>query len=64
MDLATTFLMNFSPKLQYLSSIFEKESFNNFIENQLSAGKSNYSEEQFFRAASEINVLKYISTFC
>lgn len=63
-DLATTFLMNFSPKLQYLSRIFNDADFNEFIENQLSAGKDNYSEEQFFRAASEINVLKFLSSFC
>lgn len=63
-DLATTFLMNFSPKLQYLSRIFNDADFNKFIKNQLSAGKDNYSEEQFFRAASEINVLKFLSSFC
>jgi len=59
-DLATTFLMNFSPKLQYISRIFNDADFNEFIKNQLSAGKDNYSEEQFFRAASEINVLKFL----
>ena len=63
-DLATTFLMNFSPKLQYLSRIFNTADFNEFIKNQMSAGKDNYSDEQFFRAASEINVLKFLSSFC
>ncbi len=64
MDLATTFLMNFSPKLQYISRIFNDADFSKFVKDQLSAGKDKYCEEQFFHAASEINILKYLSTHC
>lgn len=64
MEVALTFLVNFSLKLQYVSHLFGEQDLNRFIKDQLSAGKNNYSEEQFIRAASEINVLKYVSTFC
>ena len=56
-----TFLMNFSTKMMGLCNIFGEEEIKKFVLNQLSAGKSNYSEEQFFRALSEISVITY---FC
>lgn len=57
------FVTNFSCKLEYLDSIFGTNQIKKFIENQLSAGKFNYDENQFFRALSEVNILKYFSTF-
>ena len=65
MDFSSTFLMNFSIKLKLLASIFNKNNqFEEFIQNQLAAGKENYSDDKFFQALSEINVLQYLSTFC
>lgn len=65
MDFSSTFLMNFSIKLRCLSLIFDNNTkFDNFIKNQLAAGKENYSDDKFFQALSEINVLLYASTYC
>ena len=33
-----------------------------FVKNQLSAGKKNYNEEQFFRGMSLISVISYFCT--
>lgn len=55
------FLINFSTKMNGLCYAFGKEQIKKFVINQLSAGKDNYSEEQFFRAMSEISVICY---FC
>ncbi|SDF93356.1 hypothetical protein SAMN04488589_1728 [Methanolobus vulcani] len=64
MDFSSTFICNFSIKMHYLSSIFvNKDKFEDFIKNQLAAGKENYSEDQFFQAISEINVLQYLSLY-
>ncbi|WP_006717486.1 hypothetical protein [Desulfitobacterium metallireducens] len=63
LDLANTFLMNFSAKLFNLSHKFSKSDIDEFVRNQLAAGKDKYSEEQFFRAVSEVNVLSYLVNF-
>lgn len=55
-----TFLMNFSVKMQGLSNAFGEKQIERFVRDQLSAGKKNYNEEQFFRALSEISVIAYI----
>ena len=56
-----TFLVNFSAKMNGLCNAFGKNQIEKFVTNQLSAGKENYNEEQFFRALSEISVISY---FC
>lgn len=63
-DLAMTFLVNFSTKLERLSKIFNEEDIEYFVENQLASGKSNYDELQFFRAMSEMHILLYLGNFC
>lgn len=59
-DLASTFIFNFSKALWLFAQYFPKCEIENFVKNQLAAGKENYSEEQFFRAVSEIHVINYI----
>ena len=54
------FLLNFSAKMSGLCTIFGKDQMKKFVTNQLSAGKDNYNEEQFFRALSEISVISYL----
>ncbi len=58
-----SFLMNFNRSLKNLKYIFSDKEIDDFIRNQLSAGKENYSEDQFFRAYSEINILNYLYLF-
>ena len=53
------FCINFSAKLAGLSGFFGKEKIQRFVEDQLSAGKTAYDEEQFFRALSEVSVLAF-----
>lgn len=53
------FCMNLSSKLAGLSALFGEEEIQRFIEDQLSAGKAAYDEEQFFRALSEVSVLTF-----
>lgn len=53
------FCMNFSMKLRGLMNFFGEHAIQQFIENQLSAGKENYNEAQFFRALSEVSVLTF-----
>lgn len=55
--------MNFNFKLQNLETHFGENPINDFIKNQLAAGKKNYNEDQFFRALAEINVLNYLLLF-
>lgn len=56
---ASNFLINFSIKLKHLSKCLCNKDFEEFVVNQLAAGKSNYDEGQFFRAVSEIHVLLF-----
>ena len=60
-NFASTFLINFSVKMNALKEKFGEKQIEKFVKNQLSAGKKNYNEEQFFRALSEITVISY---FC
>ncbi len=55
------FLTNFSMKMNGLCNLIGENEIKKFVQNQLSAGKDNYSEEQFFRAMSEISIITY---FC
>lgn len=57
------FAINFSNRFQRLINVFGEKDMERFTKDQLSAGKTNYCEDQFFRALSEINVLQYLSTY-
>ncbi len=59
-DVAKTFIFNFSKALWFFAQHFPKSHIEDFVKNQLAAGKANYSEEQFFRALSEIHVINYL----
>ena len=60
---AVNFIANFSSKFGGFYKHFKEKEMENFVKNQLSAGKSNYKEEQFFRAMSEINVINFLLSF-
>lgn len=53
------FCINFSGKIYGLISLFGEDKIQRFFTAQLSAGKANYEENQFFRALSEVSVLSY-----
>lgn len=57
------FAVNFSNKLSHLYNVFGEDEIRKFVIDQLSAGKDNYDEDQFFRALSEVEVLQFYSTF-
>ena len=54
-----TFVMNLFSKMKGLCEYFGADKIEMFFRNQLSAGKSNYREEIFFQALSEIHILIY-----
>lgn len=60
---AVTFIMNFSAKLNFFYNHFKEEEMDIFIKDQLSAGKHNYREEQFFQAIAEVNVLNFLMSY-
>lgn len=53
------FCINLSQKLSYLSKIFGADSIKKFVIDQLSAGKTNYDEDTFFQALSEVSILHF-----
>lgn len=53
------FCINFSSKIMGLITLFGADNIRGFFTDQLSAGKANYEENQFFRALSEVSVLSY-----
>lgn len=53
------FCMNFSWKVACLVNFFGEDKIKSFFTDQLSAGKENYDEAQFFRALSEVSVLSF-----
>ena len=57
-----SFSMNLSLRLQYMSSVFGDKAIQDFVQNQLAAGKGKYNEDSFFEALSEISVLSAIGT--
>ncbi len=63
MDIASTFVANFSCGLQRLASHFCEKDIEKFIKGQLAAGKDNYSEDQFVQAFSEVMVLGFLTDF-
>ena len=56
------FCVNFSVKVGRLISLFGEKDIHRFFVDQLSAGKGNYDEDQFFRALSEVSILIYLGT--
>lgn len=57
------FLINFSCQLNRMIRICSEDSIENFVKNQLSAGKSNYCEDQFFQAFHEMQVFNFFTSF-
>ncbi len=53
------FCINLSQKLSYLSKTFGADSIKKFVIDQLSAGKTNYDEDTFFQALSEVSILHF-----
>lgn len=58
----SNFLINFSVKIGGISNLFGENQIKGFVKDQISAGKNHYSEEQFFRALSEISIIAYFCT--
>ena len=55
------FCINFSSKIRRMISLFGEDKIKHFFTDQLSAGKENYDENQFFRGLSEVSVLSFFS---
>ncbi len=53
------FLINFSAKLTGLCNYFGEDKIEHFLREQFSAGKSQYDEEIFWEALSEVHMLYY-----
>ena len=53
------FIVNLSARLRGMCNCFGEDSIKHFVEDQLSAGKSNYNENLFFQALSEIEILTF-----
>lgn len=56
------FVTNFSFRLKTLCELFGESKIKKFVKDQLSAGKSNYDENKFFQAVSEVSILVFISS--
>ncbi len=57
------FLINFNTRLRGLCQYFGDEEIQTFMQDQLSAGKANYSQNTFFEALSEIHLLFFFAVF-
>ena len=53
---------NLSNRIQFLLKTFGEPNIRRFFTDQVSAGKNNYDEFQFFRALSEISILSFLCT--
>lgn len=62
-NIGINFAINFSNKLEHMSKVFGEKEIKHFVENQLSAGKENYDEDQFLRGLTELEILQYYSSF-
>ena len=60
---AFNFIVNFSAKIRVLKDIIGEKNTRKFFEDQVSAGKANYDEAQFFRALSEIELIRHFVYF-
>lgn len=58
-EFSYNFIVNLSTKLAVMEFHFGTQQIQNFVVNQLSAGKTNYSIDSFFQALSEIEVLSF-----
>lgn len=57
------FTINFSQQIKRFIDLCDVSKAEQFIKDQLSAGKNNYSEDQFFEAMHEIHVFSYLTSF-
>lgn len=57
------FCVNFSAKIGLLITLLGEETVRHFFEDQVSAGKTNYNEAQFFRALSEVELIRHYCCF-
>lgn len=55
------FCINFSAKITRLITLFGEDNIRRFFMDQLSAGKTHYDSDQFFRALSEISILSFLA---
>ncbi|HCC07652.1 MAG TPA: hypothetical protein DEP72_05785 [Clostridiales bacterium] len=62
-NFSLNFCVNLSRSIGRLCKCFTEADIRKFVENQLSAGKENYDEAQFFRALSEIEILNYFGSY-
>lgn len=62
-NVGINFAINFSNKMEHMNAVFGEKEIKHFVENQLSAGKERYNEDQFLRGLTELEVLQYFSTF-
>lgn len=62
-DTYLNFIINFSSTFYRFISFCGSDNAERFVRDQLSAGKSNYSEDQFFGALHEIHVFTYLTSF-
>ncbi len=62
-DTPLNFIINFSSKFLHFANLCGSDNAERFVKDQLSAGKNNYSEDQFFAALHEIHVFTYL-TLC
>lgn len=64
-DCATSliFLSNFSQIMRRFIILCGTDQARRFVQEQLSAGKEKYSEDQFFEALHEVHVLRYLTTY-
>lgn len=57
------FIVNLDGKIKNFINCFGSDEIENFYRNQFTAGKSNYNENQFFEALSELHVLSFFANF-
>lgn len=62
-NFAYNFIINFSNKIGELVGVIGERDTKRFFEDQVSAGKDNYDEAQFFRALSEIELIRHFVHF-
>lgn len=58
------FCINFSRQLQFLAVVFGTKNIQNFITDQMSAGKQHYNEDTFFESLSEVSILSFYARRC
>lgn len=62
-DFGFNFIVNLNSRINFLCKHFGKDKIVNFMRNQFSAGKNNYSDKAFFEALAEIHILAHFLAF-